>query len=591
VQSTFQVHRTKVDVMEPRPRVGVYVCHCGVNIAATVDVKQVAKFAATLPDVVVARDYLYMCSDPGQGLIQQDIQELGLNRVVVASCSPCMHEPTFRAAAQDVGLNPYRLEMSNIREQCSWVHRDRTAATDKAKRLVASGVAKAALLEPLQDREVGVTPGTVVIGGGVAGMAAALDVAEAGFPVYLVEQSDHLGGRLADLHRTFPTLESAPELLAELEERIRDHPNVTVLLSSQMTDVEGYVGNFEVTVSGSSLLGTSSGQAQAEPQQLSVGTIIIATGYDVFDAHRKPELGYGQYPQVVTSLEMERRLAEGDLAVDGRVPKRVAFIQCVGSRDAQIGNPYCSRVCCMYTAKQAALVQELLPEADVTVFYMDVRTFGKGAEEFWDEARALGVRYRRGNVSEIYRGGDRVVLMGEDTLLARPIEFEADLVVLAVGMEPRADGDALATLLKLPRSADGFFLELHPKLRPVDTAVDGVFLAGCCQGPKDIPDTVAQAKAAASSALIPLIRGTVPVESATALVDAEQCAGCGMCVEVCPYGAPALDPLWGVSRINAVLCKGCGACAVTCPSKAIVLQHFTPAQILAQVDALVGVGV
>jgi len=540
-----------------------------------VDVEQVAEFAATLPGVVVARNYLYMCSDPGQALIQQDIEEQDLNRVVVAACSPTMHEPTFRGAAQQVGLNPYLVEMANIREQCSWVHSDREQATEKAKSLVASVVAKATLLKPLEEREVGVTPGAVVIGGGVAGMVAALDVADTGFPVYLVEKGDHLGGRVADLHCTFPTLESVTELLEPLIERVQSHPNVTVFLNAQVTDVEGYVGNFEVTVSE----GISN---------LQVGSIIVATGYDVFDPRRKPELGYGQYPNVITSLEMEQRLATEDLTGFPKPVRSVAFIQCVGSRDVQVGNPYCSRVCCMYTAKQSRLVRELLPEANVTVFFIDVRTFGKGAEEFYDEARAKGVLYRRGNVSEIYRRGDRVVLVGEDTLLSRPIEFEADLVVLAVGMEPRSDVGDLSTLLKLPRSSDGFFMEVHPKLRPVDTVVDGVFLAGCCQGPKDIPDTVAQAKAAVSSALIPLIRGTVPAESATAVVDAEWCAGCGMCVEVCPYGAPALDPLWGVSKINAVLCKGCGTCAVTCPSKAIRLQHFTAEQILAQVDALVG---
>jgi len=568
--------------MKPQPRIGVYICHCGVNIAATVDVEQVAAFAATLPGVVVARNYLYMCSDPGQALIQQDIGEQGLNRVVVASCSPRMHEPTFRAAAQQVGLNPYLVEMANIREQCSWVHRDREQATEKAKALVGSVVAKTARLEPLEEREVGVTPGTVVIGGGIAGMMAALDVADAGFPVYVVEKGDHLGGRVADLNRTFPTLESVAELLEPVIGRIQSHPNISIFLDAQVAGVEGYVGNFEVEVTSRRV------DEEGVDEKLSVGSIIVATGYDVFDPHRKPELGYGQYANVITSLEMEQRLLEGDLTVDGRSPKSVAFIQCVGSRDLQLGNPYCSRVCCMYTAKQSRLVREMLPETDVTVFYMDVRTFGKGAEEFYDEARAKGVRYRRGNVSEIIRRGSRVALLGEDTLLGQPFDFEADLVVLAVGMEARSDVGDVSTLLKLPRSSDGFFLELHPKLRPVDTAVDGVFLAGCCQGPKDITDTIAQAKAAASSALIPLIRGTVPVESATAVVDEEWCAGCGMCVEVCPYGAPALDPVWGFSRINAVLCKGCGSCASACPSKAIRLQHFTSEQILAQVDALVG---
>ena len=578
--------------MEPQPRIGVYICHCGVNISAMVDVEQVAEFAATLPSVAVARDYLYMCSDPGQALIRQDIEEHRLNRVVVASCSPRMHEPTFRGAAQQAGLNPYLVEMANIREQCSWVHSDREKATEKAKLLVASAVAKAALLEPLEEREVEVTPGVVVIGGGIAGMVAALDVADAGFPVYLVEKSDHLGGRVADLNRVFPTLEPVTDLLEPLIERVRSHPNVTVFLNAQVAGVEGYVGNFEVAVSGFRVSGSRLNELETsnlkpETHRLNIGSIIVATGYDVFDPHRKPEYGYGQYPNVITSLEMERRLAEGNLAVDGRTPQSVAFIQCVGSRDAQVGNLYCSRVCCMYTAKQAQLVQELLPEAWVTVFFIDVRTFGKGGEEFYDEARAKGVRYRRGNISEIIRRGDRVVLLAEDTLLRQPIEFEADLVVLAVGMEPRSDTAALSSLLKLPRSADGFFMECHPKLRPVDTVVDGVFLAGCCQGPKDIPDTIAQAKAAASSALIPLIRGAVQVEAATAVVDVEECAGCGTCVEVCPYGAPALDPYLNVSVVNAVLCKGCGACASACPSKAIHLQRFTPGQILAQVEALV----
>jgi len=552
-------------------RIGVYVCHCGVNISSVVDVAQVAQFAATLPGVVVARDYLYMCSDPGQALIRQDIEEQDLTRIVVASCSPRMHEPTFQAAAQKADLNPYLVDMANIREQCAWVHQARQEATEKAKSLVASAVAKAALLEPLEEREVPVVPGAVVIGGGLAGLTAALDMADAGFPVTLIERSDRLGGRAADLDRTFPTLELVGELLAPLVERVTTHPGIDVLLESQVTEVTGYVGNFSL---------------QVGDRQIEAGSIVVATGYDLFDPRRKPEYGYGQYPNVITTAEMEQRLRQGDVAPDGQPPQHVAFIKCVGSRDAQVGNPYCSRVCCSVTAKQARQVKEQLPDAQVSVFYMDVRTFGKGGEEFYDETRTAGVRYRRGNVSEIIRRGERVALIAEDTLLRQPVDVEADLVVLAIGMQPRADTDAVAGLLKLPRSADGFFLELHPKLRPVDTAVDGVYLAGCCQGPKDIPDTVAQAKAAASSAMIPLLRGAVPVESATAVVEPELCAGCGMCVDVCPYGAPALNPLFGVSQINAVLCKGCGSCAVTCPSKAIRLQHFTAQQVLAQLDAL-----
>jgi heterodisulfide reductase subunit A len=556
------------------PRIGVYVCHCGINIAATVDVKALTEWAAGLPGVVISRNYTYMCSDPGQALIQNDIRELGLNRVVVASCSPRMHEPTFRAAISAVELNPYCFEMANIREQCSWVHPAAETTTQKAMHLVGSAVAKARLLQPLEQRQAPTTPAALVIGGGIAGMQAALDIADAGFEVTLVERAEALGGHVAHLHRTFPTLELTSELLAAMIGRATHHPRLRVLTSAEVTAVGGFVGNFEVTI-----------RSQAGEEQAKVGAIIVATGFEVFDAARRPELGYGVYPEVITTPEFER-LSPGEIKINGREPKRVVFIQCVGSRDQALGHAYCSRVCCMVTAKQARLVRERLPNAKVTVFYMDVRAFGKGFEEFYDSTREAGVLYRRGNPSEILRSGDGVVVRAEDTLLGERVEVEADLVVLAVGMTPRADTEALAGLLKLARSSDGFFMEAHPKLRPVDTAMAGIFLAGACQGPKDITETIAQARAAAATAMIPLMRGQVTVEAATSFVDEELCAGCGQCASICTFGALTLHPTRGVMTSNAVLCQGCGACATACPSGAISVRHFTFDQVMAQIEVV-----
>lgn len=562
-------------------RIGVFVCHCGINISHTVDVKAVRDFAATLPNVVVAEDYLYMCSDPGQNLIAEKIQEKDLNRVVVSSCTPRMHEPTFRNAISSQGLNPYFFEMANIREQCSWVHSDRGEATEKAKALVASAVAKAALLEPLQEREVEVLTVGMVVGGGVAGIMAALDIASAGFPVYLVEKEDHLGGRVADLFRTYPLMEPPEDLLREPIAALLNHPNATVLLNSQLVELSGYVGNFDAVVE-------SVEDGGRNRQEIKVGSITVATGYDPFDARLKPELGYGQYPEVVTTLEFEKMLAEneGEVLVNGTKPKDIVFVKCVGSRDKTVGNPYCSRVCCMVAARQADYVQRALPDANVTVLYMDVRTFGKGHEEYYDQVRSSGVMYRRGNPAEVGRQDGRLVVRVEDTFVGQFFDIEADLVVLAVGMVPRPETKELAHLLKLSESGDGFLMELHPKLAPVNTASDGIFLAGCAQAPKDITDTIAQAKGAASSSIVPFIKGTVKVESATSTVDEELCAGCGMCEAVCPYGALKLNPRKGKMTVNVVLCKGCGSCAVTCPSNAITLLHFTPRQVMAQVDAL-----
>lgn len=564
-------------------RIGVYICHCGVNIAHSVDVKAVAEYANGLSDVVIARDYTYMCSDPGQVLIRKDIDELGLTGVVVASCSPLMHEATFRNMVEEAGINPFRVEIANIREQCSWVHEPGNMATRKACHLVACAVAKCNLLEELYERESDVVPAALVVGAGVAGIAAALDIADAGFQVYLVEQADEIGGRAAQLSRTFPTLDLVDDLLSPYKARVIDHPSIRVMTQSRVVEVNGYYGNFQASV--------RSGNDNV--LRLSVGAIVVATGYDLFDPKRRPELGYGTYPHVITSAEFEHLVAThgptaGELMIDGQVPKNVVFVQCVGSRDIQMGNPYCSRICCMYTAKQASIVLEKLPNAHVTVFYTDVRAFGKGFEEFYDWVREQGVFYRRGSPSEIVRNakGDGVLVRAEDTLLHQPVEILADLVVLAVGMEPRKSTNEVAALLRLSNSADGFLAEAHPKLRPVDTAVAGVFVAGCCQGPKDIPDSIVQGRAAASTALVPLMRGRVNVEAATAFIDPEACAGCRVCEAQCVYGALKMHSVLGTMMVNAVLCQGCGACAAACPSDAINLHHFTFEQTMAQVDAL-----
>ncbi len=665
--------------MTEKPKLGVYVCHCGINIAATVDVEAVTEYAQALPNVVIARNYSYMCSDPGQLLIKDDIKEHGLNRVVVASCSPRMHEPTFRKALQEAGLNPYYLEMANIREQDSWVHGDREEATAKAKSLVAAAVAKVRLLEPLTPREVDAEPAALIIGAGIAGIQAALDIADAGFKVYLVEQSPSVGGRMAQLDKTFPTLDCSACILTPKMVDVANHPNIDLMAYSEVEEVSGFVGNFDVkvrkkaryvdvskctgcgdcaaecrvagrfpnefdeglgkrgaiylpfpqavpakyTIDPQKCLMLTRGKCGKAPKcvdacrpgaidfeqkdeivSFKVGAIIVATGFDVFDAAKKPEYGYTDYPNVITGLEMERLVSasgptSGTVLVNNGeeeiVPKEIAFIQCVGSRDQSVGNEYCSRVCCMYTAKQAHLIKDKIPDAKVKVYYMDVRAFGKGFEEFYDRVRREGIRYVRGNPSEIFKRGNKLVLKVEDTLTATPCEDEFDLVVLAVGLEPRGDGRKVIDLLRLSQSPDRFLMEAHPKLRPVDTASDGIFLAGCCQGPKDIPDTVAQAKGAAASALIPLARGKVSIDAQVAHVDEATCRGCGFCVSICPYTAIELvsvnqmGHMVEVARVNEALCKGCGSCSAGCLSNSIQPKSFRDRQILPQIAALGGI--
>ncbi len=649
-------------------RIGVYICHCGVNISQAVRIDDLRLFAAGLPGVRMAQNYMYMCSEPGQEMIRKDIAENRLDRIVVVACSPRMHEPTFRNVMKSAGLNPYCLEMANIREQCAWVHKDPDVATAKAKSLLAAAVTKVSLLEPLEEREVPVTKTAMVIGGGIAGIQAALDIADSGFKTYLVEKDASIGGHMMQLDKTFPTLDCSACILTPKMADIKNHPNIELLAYSEVIDVKGFVGNFKVTVKrkpryidenicnacgscasycaiaikDSFNVGLSKLQAlhipfpqaipaayvidplacrytregtcrqceqvcknlnainldmQEEIIELDVGTMIMATGFEPFDANRKPELGYGRYENVITGMEFERIVSasgpnQGQLLINGKKPKEVVFIQCVGSRDKTVGNEYCSRVCCMYTAKHAHLVREKLPDAKITVFYIDVRAFGKGYEEFYDRVKGEEVYYRRGNVSEVYRKGDKLICRGEDTLLGKAIEVPADLVVLAVGLEPSAASRKLGQMLKLANSPDGFFLEGHPKLRPVETGSDGIFLAGCCQGPKDIPDTVAQAGAAAAKAIIPLARGMVKTESMVARVRPEACRACGYCVDACPYDAITLGEvrLGRVTKtaavVNEVLCKSCGACSAVCLSGAIQQSGFTDDQMLAVIGAI-----
>ena len=638
-------------------KIGVYICHCGINIAATVDIEKVTAFARTLPHVAIARNYQYMCSDPGQDWIKNDIKNLGIDRVVVAACSPRMHEPTYRNACRSAGLNPYFFEMANIREQCSWVHPNKEQGTEKAMDLIASAVAKVSLHEPLEENEVGVTPSVLVIGGGIAGIQASLDVANSGFEVYLVEKSPSPGGHLAQLNRTFPNLEETSATLLPKLEEVKNHSLIHLLTQSEVEGVEGFVGNFKVrirhdpryvnpekctcckkceevcpvrvpnefnmglderpaiylpfpdavprcyTIDSKNCLYLQKGECgkcrevcpEAAVQfeevgiefEAKVGTIIVATGYDPFDPRLKPELGYGVYKNVITGLEFERLISpdgptQGKLQFNGKEPKNIVFIQCVGSRDKTVNNEYCSRICCMFTAKQAHLVKDKIPDARVTICYIDVRAFGKGYEQFYETVQKKGILYRKGVPSEIYQRNGKLVIKADDELLGEPYEEEADLVVLATGLTQRKDAGSLRGLLKLSLSPDRFYLEAHPKLRPLDTATDGIFLAGTCQGPKDISDTLSQAHGTASRATIPLFAGRVRIEPITAWVDMLMCAGCGLCEQVCEYRALRMDPYRKVMTVNEALCKGCGACNATCPSSAITLRHFKTEQIMAQ---------
>ena len=650
-------------------KVGVYICHCGTNIAGTVDVEEATRWAGEQPHVAVAREYKFMCSSLGQELIEEDIRELGLTRVVVAACSPHMHERTFRMACQRAGLNPFLFQMANIREHDAWITTDQEAATIKAKALVKAAIQRVVHHRPLEPLPVEINPNTLVVGGGIAGITAALELANAGRHVYLVEREPSIGGHMAQLDKTFPTLDCSACILTPKMVEVGQHPNITLLSYSEVEEIAGYFGNFTVKVRKKARyvneeLCTGCGICiekcpwsivdnvfeaglgrrkviyrpfpQAVPKypvidrenciyfqrgkckacqifcpteaidfkqedellEFQVGNVIVATGYDLFDTRRIPEYGYGRLANVFTSLEFERMVnAAGPTG--GKIvlrdmetePKSVAIIHCVGSRDKNY-HEYCSKTCCMYSLKFAHLVHERAPNAEVYNFYIDIRTPGKGYEEFYHRVMDEGAHFIRGRVAEVTDASrlpgeeGKLIVQVYDTLYGEQRRIPVDMAILSPAMEARHDSQEMANLFSMGCDFDGFFIERHPKLDPVATMTEGVFIAGACQGPKDIPETVAQGAAAAARGASLITQGTVMIEPVRASIDSKACSGCRICNNLCPYNAITFHEDQMKSEVITALCQGCGTCVAACPSAAITGAHFTNEQVMAETDGL-----
>ncbi len=660
-------------------RIGVFVCWCGSNIAGTVDVHAVAEALKTEPGVVFSTDYQYMCSQSGQDLIKSAIAEHGLTGIVVCACSPRMHETTFRKTASAAGLNPYMVEIANIREQCSWIHKDMAVGTEKAIILGRAAIAKVHLNAPLTPGQSPVTKRALVIGGGIAGIQTALDIAEAGFPVDIVETQPTIGGKMAQLDKTFPTLDCAACILTPKMVDAAQHENIRILSYSEVTQVGGYVGNFEVTIkrraryvkedvcTGCGLctekcpqkkipnefnLGMDNRRAiyipfaQAVPKIATIdadyctmlktgkcgicskvctagaidykakdefltekyGAIVVATGYNPISMEKFDEFAYSQSKDVITSLEFERLTnAAGPTAgkllrpSDGEHPHKIVFVQCVGSRCeacAEKGKEYCSKICCMYTAKHAMLTRDKYPDTAVYVFYIDVRTPAKAFDEFYRRAvEEYDVHYIKGMVGKVVPQGKKLMVQASDLIGNKQLHIDADLVVLAAAIEPDKSARALGTMLTASMDTNDFFTEAHPKLRPVESPTAGVFLSGACQGPKDIPETVSQASAAAAKVIGLLWKDHLTGNPCIASANEMLCSGCSQCANVCPYGAITYTEkefrmpdrtvqLRRVASVNPAVCQGCGACTVTCPSGAMDLNGFKNNQIMAEVDAI-----
>jgi heterodisulfide reductase subunit A len=551
-------------------RIGVFVCHCGSNIGGWLNVPEVAEYARSLPNVVFTQDNLYTCSEAGLSQIKKAIKEQNLNRVIVASCTPRTHEPLFKRVCQESGLNPSLFEFVNIREQCSWVHmQQREAATQKAKDLIRSGAAKASLLEPQEDIYVDVEPRALVIGGGIAGMTAALTIANVGFDVKLVEKEKELGGLLRHLYRLYPSNEEAVAVITPRIEAVKNHPRIEVFSDSMVKDVKGFVGNYDVVIT-----------RDGNDETVKTGVIIVATGAEEL----KPRGLYNYDGQkVITQLEMERLLADGDVSAN-----KVAMILCAGARIPE--RTYCSRTCCMTAIKNAVLIKEKNPKAQVYILYRDLQTYGTEYEEYLRKSKGMGIRYIKYSPANPPAVSDGKVTVYHE-LLGRELNLETDLVVLATPLVPHSDAEELAKKLKVPLEQNKFFLEAHVKLRPVDFATDGIYLCGCASWPVDVEQTLAQALGAASRALIPLNKGKVKVEPIVSSVDQDICIGCGICEYLCPFKAISVVPTDKGDRARTIIasCKGCGVCSSHCPMKAITMQNFTDDQITAQIAALAAV--
>jgi heterodisulfide reductase subunit A len=559
-----------------QPRVGVFVCHCGVNIGSVVNVPEVVEYAKTLPNVAYAEGNLYTCSSEGLSKIKEAIKKYDLTQVVVASCTPRTHEPVFRGACEEAGLNKYLFSMANIREHCSWVHAKEPAeATEKAKEVVRMAVAKAALLEPETEPEIDVQPTALVIGGGVSGMSAAVSLARQNFSVHLVEKKGTLGGKLNELHKLYPTDKRSSEIVEEFVQAVRSNPKITVHTMSTVKNVEGFIGNFKVTL-----------DQESKDEALDIGTIIVATGAEVFEPSGMH--CYGECKNVITQFELERLMKEDKL----KKPKNVVMIQCVGAREGKEGGRnYCSRICCATAVKNALEIKQLYPDAEVSILYRDMQTYGKDFEEYYQQARENFVQFIRFDVEDppevTAKPKGKCTVTVHDILVNDTFELDADLVVLSTPLVQTEEAKKLSKMLKVPIGADGFFLEAHVKLRPVDFATDGIFICGTAHSPKTIPESIAQAYAAASRAGIPMALKRVRTEAITSVIDETLCTGCGTCIKLCPYNAIQKDER-GIARVNDVLCKGCGVCAATCPEKAITMRHFSDKQVLAEATAALG---